>query len=68
MGKPKIIGRNPYTGKSVYEERPFHSKPVRGGYHVDCKRCRTVTVTERLPHDVATDHRCLYNPGEIDNG
>ena len=66
MGRPRINGCDE-DGKALYEERPFHSKPVRGGYHVDCKRCRTVTVTERLPHDTAARHRCLYNPEEIND-
>lgn len=68
MGKPRINGCDE-DGKALYEERPFHSKPVHGGYRTYCKRCKTTTLSnaERLPHDVATDHRCLYNPKDIDD-
>lgn len=52
--------------RPMYEERQFHASLVLDLYHVYCKNCMTTTIvnTDRLPHDVATDHRCLYSPGE----
>jgi hypothetical protein len=53
--------------KPVYAERPFHARPAFGGYRVYCKRCKTTTHigVDRLPHDTANAHRCLYNPEEV---
>ena len=68
MGRPRIIGHTPYTGKPLYEPRPFHAKPAFGGYRVYCKRCKTTTHigVDHLPHDTATRHRCLYDPTKVD--
>lgn len=68
MGKPRIIGCDE-DGNAIYAPRPFRAWPAYGGYRVYCKRCKTTTLSnaERLPHDVATDHRCLYDPKDIND-
>lgn len=55
--------------KRIYEERPFRAWPAFGGYQTYCKRCKTTTHTgtDHLPHDVATRHRCLYDPKDIED-
>lgn len=67
MGRPRINGCDE-DGKALYEPRPFRACPAFGGYRVYCKRCKTTTLTGgQFPHDTATDHRCLYNPEEIND-
>lgn len=55
--------------RPMYKERPFRAWPAHGGYRVYCKRCKTTTLTGggqfHQPHDIASRHRCLYNPKEI---
>lgn len=70
MGKPRIIGCDE-DGKALYKERPFRAWPAYGGYRVYCKRCKTITLTGggpfHQPHDIASRHRCLYDPKDIND-
>jgi hypothetical protein len=67
MGKPKIIGCDE-DGKALYEPRPFHAEQNGGTLQIHCKRCKTTTWTSsRYPHDVASRHRCLYDPKDIED-
>ena len=59
--------------KPVYEERPYRVTPTHDGYRLNgwklyCKRCKTATMsTVHLPYKLAANHRCLYNPEEIND-
>jgi hypothetical protein len=52
--------------KRVYKERRMKAYAAHGGYRLYCKNCMTTTLTnaEKLPHDTAIAHRCLYTPDD----
>ena len=70
MGKPRIIGCDE-DGNAIYAPRPFRAWPAYGGYRVYCKRCKTITLTGggpfHQPHDIASQHHCLYDPKDIED-
>lgn len=71
MGRPRINGCDA-DGKALYEERPFRVTPTHeyglNGWKLYCKRCKTATMsTVHLPYKLASNHRCLYDPKDIED-
>ena len=72
MGKPRINGCDE-DGKALYEERQFRCTPTHDGYRLNgwklyCKKCKTATMsTVHLPYKLASNHRCLYDPKDIND-